>query len=350
MGMINNRYAGMVALCLVTTGIASAGQDGGPVGHHEAFDFISAWGVHRGPDAAMALIPNDDCIQTDHQGLCAIYEVGTSIVSGDGESPSFERHGTLRDLALWEIPAEYGLWEKDLQEFQGPDGSHPFAGNALFVDVLFAGWLSTATGYESYVTGILTVNRFEFRAPEQIVVGSMFLEPQNEWQHAPDGFDAMQRIADSLNGVHDHVSTPIPMIDGNDDCFDLYRKNRQECIREARSSLQRANNQLENCLADIGFWDRILGAGAGATAGGAGGAGIGAGVGTFAAGVGAVPGAALGGAIGGLSGAIGGFFGGPAYAKDKCYNKHRAMTKDSNDLYRDCLEAAIDEFIDCVRR
>ena len=348
MNMIKNRFTGMIAMCLITAGVASASQDGGPSGHSQAFDFISAWGVHRGPDAAMALIPNDDCIQGDHQGLCASYEVGTSIVSGNGESPSFERYGALSDLSLWEIPAEYGRWEGDLREFQGPDGSRPFQGKALFVDVLFAGWLSTPTGYESYVTGILTINRFDFKAPERIVVGSMFLEPQKEWQYASDGFDAMQKIADSLNGVHDLLSTPVPMINGNDGCFDLYRDQKQECIREARRRLQRANNELENCLADIGFWDRILGAGAGAAAGGAGGAGIGAGVGAFGAGAGAVPGAAIGGAIGGLGGAIGGFFGGPSYAKDKCYNKHRSVTRNCNEEYQDCLDMALDDLIDCL--
>ena len=146
----------------------------------------------------------------------------------------------------------------------------------------------------------------------------------------------------------DKLSNPIPMVNGDDDCAEAFRDKILECTRQAMTCLQIANNQLENCLDDIGFWDMILGAGAGAATGAAGGAGIGAGVGVFGGGAGAVPGATIGGAIGGLGGAIGGLFLGPAHAKTKCYNKHRSMNQECNLKYRNCLDTALTDYIGCI--
>ncbi len=331
---------------LLTATAATAQHSGDPQGFHQDFDFLAAWGVDRGPDAAMAIIPNDDCVPSDETGLCARYQVGASFVSEGGVSPSFEASGVISDLTIWSLPAEHAYWAGGLEDFQAPDGSFPFTGEVVMGDAYFAGRLSTPTGYDEFVTGIITVMRFDFESPERISLGSMILEPLDEWEFAADGFAAIDALVASV--WNDAVILGHPdQAPGEDDCWKKYQEDKAACHAKHSECLQDSNLLLDECLDDIGFWDRVKGAGVGAAAGGAGGGGTGALIGSILPGVGTVAGGTVGGFAGGLVGGIAGFCEGPSQAKNQCYNKHRTRTTRCDKTRDRCLKDALDGFLEC---
>ena len=348
-----------LSMCLIMSSGAAFAQDGGPGDPgdpgdsgdpSEPFDFISAWGMHPTDDSGMALLPNEDGGDLNEHGLHDVYDVGVSFVNDDAPSPSFEGFGMLEDLRLWRMPMEDSRTDVDLSEVGGDRGNLGFQGSATFVELLFMGRLSTYTGYDQIVTGILNVSRFDIQYPEEVVAGSMVLVPKNQWSSVDAAHSAMESMASASWHLVLAETEPVGTEGDVKDCIARWSADNKDCYADYIACFEAAIIKYRHCLDGIGFGTALDSMIAGGTGGGLLGGGIGVGVGVWGCGVGAAPAATVGGAIGGFLGGCGGLIWGTSEARGdcretyladryRCWSQHKKCGTHAKNQYERCLNA-----------
>lgn len=334
------RFATSIIGTVLFASTAAMAHTGGSEGFNKPFDFISAWGVDRSSPGGMQIISREDCESVGH--LCEAYEVLATV-------GAFEASGAIRDLTVWEMPSEYAVLVGRLEGFPGEDGTFPFRGELVIGDALFAGWLSTPTGYEEYVTGILHVVRADIQAPEQVTVGGVIIEPQREWAIAADGFASLEKIADALWEETSGVGQ-LRSVGPAEDCKTKWERDKRACATLSETCKAKAKNEHEACLESIGFWDYVEGAATGAGAGASIAGGYGLAIGTLIPGPVTLASTAVGGAVGAFYGALVGVFAGPDNAKQDCLRKYTTAVENCALEEEACMRMAEYDYHVCLGR
>ena len=263
---ILHSFAASIFLLSSITTAAQAGDPDDPQDFSQDFDFFAAWGVHPNKESGMALLPDESGLPPNEDGLYQFYDVGVSFTSQGDKTPSFQAYGTLEGLELWRLPDEISYGYFDLADFGGADRVADFQGTVEYLYLFFLGRLSTPTGYNEIVTGVLHISRFDFESPEEITVGSMLLLCESEWV-SPD--DARAHINSTVSAL----SPIIPMEAYTDDekfggdekkklnCKRQHSINKEYCNTMYEACVIRAQVDREACLAGSNFYDGLHDAG-----------------------------------------------------------------------------------------
>ncbi|MBQ72706.1 MAG: hypothetical protein CMJ67_07340 [Planctomycetaceae bacterium] len=346
-----------LSLCVLMSSGAAFAQDGGPGDPddpggsgdlHEEFDFISAWGMHPTDESGMALLPNENGGELNEHMLHDVYDVGVSFVNDDAPSPSFEGFGTMEGMRLWKLPAESAQTNIDLSNIRGADGTLEYEGSAVFIDLLFFGRLSTYTGYDQIVTGIISVSRFDFLHPEEEVFGSVLVIPLQQWESAEEAYETMCRKAEGFRKPT--FMEPMPAVELGDEepCVADLRFDKAICDANFLACRANAKTRFDLCMANIGFSDTLEAAATDGAVGSFCGAGIGLGY-SWWTGVGVIPATAGFAAAGGVIGVAGGLIYGTADLKEACLNQWYADYDQCVTAYEQCKRRSWISFMRCRR-
>ena len=327
----------------------------------EEFNFIEAWGSAPFENETSMTLLNDDsnCVLAENGLSCTESRVGLSLYDNGPDAPFFEDFGSLTSMYVRHLPVEFSYEEVDFSLVQRDYPDVITAGTAYFQEGLVSGILTTPTGYQMAVSGVIILNVVAFESPQDAILDTALFIPTHQWHDLDAAMDALDDEADTLwSFVNDaendgagkdrqeEEEDPFQMKNRANDCLKQYKAAKKRCKRSFDTSNRNTKRIMETCLDNVGFGDVVSGA---ATYGGASAVVCGGTTAVYTWWLGPFSGAAttFSGAVGGLYGGIVGAINGPADARAEC-RKTAADSRSHNfDLYRDCLDNARDEYEAC---
>lgn len=324
----------------------------------EEFNFIEAWGSAPLINETSMTLLNDDstCVPAPNGLSCTESRVGLSLYDNGPDSPFFEDFGSLTSMYVRNLPVDHSYEEVDFSLVQRDHPDVITSGTAYFQEGLVAGILTTPTGYQMAVSGVIILNVVTFESPQDAILDTALFVPTHQWHDLNAAMDALDDEADTLWSFVNDAETDAPAKDGQDpfqmknranNCLKQYKSAKKRCRREFDTNNKNTQRIMETCLENVGLGNVVAGV---ATYGGASAVACGGTTALYTWWLGPFsgPATALSGAVGGLYGGIVGAIKGPADARAECRKTAADSRAHNFDLYKDCLDNALDEYRDCL--